>query len=291
MNGVVAARSDDGALHLQHGPIDLIITVDAADDVREQLFVRAHAALGPVLADLVDELDQLRTPATSSPSVNGAVARRMVAATAGHGELFITPMAAVAGAVADHVLAAMVDGSGELFQRIIVNNGGDIAFHLAPGALARVGLVSDLAHPELSGVATVTFDDGVRGVATSGWQGRSMSLGIADAVTVLAIDAASADAAASLIASAVDLPADERAHPGIRRLPASTLDETSDLGDRLVTVGVDGLTPHQASTAAAAGGAVARRLIDAGRIVAALIVVGDHRQMVAAAPTTRSLTS
>ena len=40
----------------------------------------------------------------------------------------------------------------------------------------------------------------VRGVATSGWRGRSHSLGIADSVTVLAATAAMADAAATVIA-------------------------------------------------------------------------------------------
>ena len=51
----------------------------------------------------------------------------------------------------------------------------------------------------------------MRGIATSGWRGRSFSLGIADAVTVLAATAAEADAAATVIANAVDLPG----HPAI----------------------------------------------------------------------------
>ena len=68
----------------------------------------------------------------------------------------------------------------------------------------------------------------MRGVATSGWRGRSFSLGIADAVTVLAATAAAADAAATIIANAVDLPG----HPAIARRPASELEDDSDLGDR-----------------------------------------------------------
>ena len=74
----------------------------------------------------------------------------------------------------------------------------------------------------------------VRGIATSGWRGRSFSLGIADAVTVLADRAAMADAAATIIANAVDLPG----HPGVVRVPARDLAPDSDLGDRLVTQGV-----------------------------------------------------
>ena len=88
----------------------------------------------------------------------------------------------------------------------------------------------------------------MRGVATSGWQGRSHSLGIADAVTVLARCAAVADAAATLIANAVDVD-----HPGIRREPARVLDEDSDLGDRPVTVAVPALDPETIDAALDAG--------------------------------------
>jgi ApbE superfamily uncharacterized protein (UPF0280 family) len=56
---------------------------------------------------------------------------------------FITPMAAVAGAVADAVLAAMT--TGRALRRAFVNNGGDIAFHLAPGEALRCALVTDLS--------------------------------------------------------------------------------------------------------------------------------------------------
>ena len=66
----------------------------------------------------------------------------------------------------------------------------------------------------------------MRGIATSGWRGRSFSLGIADAVTVLADRAAAADAAATIIANAVDLPG----HPAIVRVPACELAPDSDLG-------------------------------------------------------------
>ena len=77
----------------------------------------------------------------------------------------------------------------------------------------------------------IDADDPSRGVATSGRHGRSFSLGIADAVTVLARTASQADAAATIIANAVDLPG----HPAIVRCPACDLQPDSDLGARLVT--------------------------------------------------------
>lgn len=190
---------------------------------------------GDVLPTLVAELPLLRAPAQDEPApVTGPVARRMVAAVHPHRADFITPMAAVAGSVADHVLAAMRK-AGPL-ETAFVNNGGDIALHVAPGASLRIGLVRSLRRGAAEGQVAITHGMGIGGIATSGWPGRSFSLGIADAVTVLARDAAAADAAATVIANAVDAE-----HPAVRRAPAVELDPDSDLGGRLVTVEVGGL--------------------------------------------------
>src|SRR5260370_29537491 len=99
--------------------------------------------------------------------------------------------------------------------------------------------------PSLLGTTTVYSEDLVRGIATSGWRGRSFSLGIADAVTVLAAQAAAADAAATIIANAVDLPG----HPAIVRVPARELAPDSDLGDMPVTQGVGELAGEEVNQA------------------------------------------
>ena len=116
-------------------------------------------------------------------------------------------------------------------SRAYVNNGGDIALHLAPGEHFVVGMVERPDRPSLFGTATLDSTQPVRGIATSGWRGRSFSLGIADAVTVLADRAAMADAAATIIA--------QRRRPartsGTSRIPARELAPDNDLGDRLVT--------------------------------------------------------
>jgi ApbE superfamily uncharacterized protein (UPF0280 family) len=97
-------------------------------------------------------------------------------------ETFITPMAAVAGSVAERVLNAMA--SAATLERAFVNNGGDIAIHLAPGQSFDVAMMT-LAGSRLGNVR-IHSTDPLRGVATSGWPGRSYSLGIADSVTILA---------------------------------------------------------------------------------------------------------
>ncbi len=204
--------------------------------------------------------------------VRGAVATRMISACTPFAADFITPMAAVAGAVADHMLEQML--AGRTLDRAYVNDGGDIAFYLAPGQTLTCGVVADLAAPAIDGTIVLTSDMPVRGIATSGRAtkgqgGRSFSLGIADAVTVLARDAAAADAAATIIANAVDLPG----HPAVRRGPASDIDPDSDLGERLVTLDVGPLSDAEIRTALQGGVELAQALRRSGLIHGAVLVL------------------
>jgi len=286
MSGPVAAMTPDGSrLHLQHGPIDLIVEAWGESAEVAEAYRRAWERFGPILDELVAELPALRRPLDPSTGrFSSSVARRMAAAVRPLGDRFITPMAAVAGAVADEICAVMADGGG--LRKAYVNDGGDIALLLPPGASLDVGVVAVPHRPSLLGKATVRSDDPIRGVATSGRHGRSFSLGIADAVTVLAADAARADAAATLIANAVDLPG----HHAIRRVPASELDPDSDLGTRLVTEEVGALTPGEIDGALARGVDEAEWMRDDGLIAAAVLCLEDRVARVAA-PSTPVLAS
>lgn len=269
-----ASMLADGRLHLNDGPIDLIVFADGAGGARRAALEGAVARFETVLDELCTELPYLRAAASRlRPLPEGAVARRMDAATRPFGDTrFITPMAAVAGAVADEILAAMLDAAD--LRRAYVNNGGDIALHLAGDATLKVGIVDRPDTPSLFGAATLRRDHGVGGVATSGWRGRSFSLGIADAATVLAGSAAHADAAATLVANAVDLPG----HPGVERIAACEIDPQSDLGDRLVTRDVARLSDDDIARALARGEDEARALLAAGSIIAAsLRLCGETR--------------
>lgn len=265
----------DGRLHLQEGPIDLLIEAFGARAEVRRAYDAAAACFEEVLPDLVAELPALRRPLDGGTQpFSGPVARRMAAACRPHASGFVTPMAAVAGAVADHVLAAMT-AAAEL-ARAYVNDGGDIALHLAPGESLACGLVARLADPRLDGHAVITAEMPLRGIATSGRAtlgqgGRSFSLGIADAVTVFARTAAAADVAATLVANAVDLPG----HDAIRRRPAADIDPDSDLGERLVTVGVGDLSGADVAAALRRGQAVAAELRAAGLIEAAALFLQD----------------
>jgi len=322
----------DGRRHFHDGPIDLIIEASGEAMAVAVAYDAAAERFATILDELCLELPRLRAASGARPE--GVVARRMVDAVACFaGVRFVTPMAAVAGAVAEEVLAAMV-GAAPL-ERAFVNNGGDIALHLAaekgsdrppaiPSPRSRgegkgegrfrladasvrptpphpnplpasgegesprgeqntfvVGLIARPDQPALFGKARITARDTARGVATSGWRGRSFSLGVADAVTVIAGAASLADAAATLIANAVDLPD----HPAITRAPARSRDPQSDLGDRLVTLAVGPLSADEVATALDRGVTEARHWLARGRIAAAALSLNGRTRLVATDPS------
>ncbi len=263
-----------GRLHLQDGPIDLIVEAQGEAGAVRLAYEAAARRFTGLLDELCAELTSLR--ADVDPlccPLAGRVARRMQAAVAPFaGEVFITPMAAVAGAVAEDIVGAMTRVAP--LRRAAVNNGGDIALHIAEGARFRVGLVDRPDRPSLFGHVDLDAASPVRGIATSGWRGRSFSLGIADAVTILARTAAAADAAATVVANAVDLPG----HPAVTRRPASDIQPDNDLGPRLVTRDVGPLSGDDIAAALDAGERRAEDLLRRGLILgAALHVQGVTR--------------
>jgi ApbE superfamily uncharacterized protein (UPF0280 family) len=261
-------------LHLSEGPIDLVIWADGAPETVACAYRAAGRRFDGLLAELCAELAMLRMPLRADlPPFQGTTARRMAEACWPHRAVYITPMAAVAGAVAEAVLTAMTTAAP--LDRAYVNDGGDIALHVTPGTSLAIGVVRSLEKAVPEGEIQIGYDMPVRGIATSGRHGRSFSLGIADAVTVLARDAPSADAAATLIANAVNVD-----DPAIVRRPARDLDADSDLGDLPVVVDVGPLVPDQIAAALDAGLARAEAMRRAGLIEAALLTfAGEWRSV------------
>ena len=262
----------DNRLHLQHGPIDLILHVDASEEIRKRLYSTAKKRFSTVLQELVVEMDLLKHPWSADlPDPKGGIAQKMCFAVRGS-DIFVTPMAAVAGAVADEMLETMLfeaqkpDSCVEHIHRMYVNNGGDIAFWLNTGESFSIGVVDNPGIPELNARVSLAYESPVRGIATSGWRGRSLSLGIADAVTVLAGSAATADAAATLIANDVNVD-----YPGILKRPAYEVKDESDLGMLPVTVDVPPLPVDQISEALKRGAQTAGNFIRTGKIEAAYL--------------------
>lgn len=280
LTGMQATRHamTEGRWHFQHGPIDIVLQALGEADACQHAVELAWQRFQTVLPELVSELPLLRQPVASlrAVSLQGMVAQRMQLAAehvawAAH-DGFVTPMAAVAGSVAQELIGLLAQDG---VHKAYVNNGGDIALHLQEGHSWRIGVVSDLHKALASDVATDLVSDGhfvidhsmpVRGVATSGWQGRSFSLGIADSVTVLAATAAQADVAATLIANVVNID-----HPAIQRQPANNLRDDSDLGERWVTVDVPRLAPAQVEKALQLGLDCAHAMQARGQVVAVFL--------------------
>jgi hypothetical protein len=275
--GPISHELSHGRRHFQHGPIDVIAYAEG-DPVS---VARAHEAawqrFGQILPELVDELAELRKPVGSVGALKGPIAQTMWQACKAcliESDIaaFLTPMAAVAGSVAQD-LSACYQASG--IRRAWINNGGDIALHLTNDTAVSIGLFADLARFDaqqlVTGVQTdavfeVKHGMGISGVATSGWRGRSFSLGIADSVTVFASSASQADAAATMIANSVDI-ADVR----IVRQPANTLKDDSDLGEQLVTVAVPTLGQDEIHEALEVGLKKAHTLKQNGLICASVL--------------------
>jgi len=267
---------DGRRLHLQDGPIDLIVEASGSPNAMHCAYESAARRFVSILDELCAELPLLRSRATNdSPWPKSKIAQCMVDAVAPYrADSFITPMAAVAGAVAEAVLAAMTR-EGQL-DRAYVNNGGDIALHLANSHSYTIGMVERPDEPSLFGTVELSSKMPIRGVATSGRRGRSFSLGIADAVTVLAERAAPADAAATIIANAVDLPR----HASIVRQPAREIAPDSDLGALPVTRAVGNLSNAEIIRALESGASAAENLIARGLIHAAALCLRGQTQVV-----------
>ena len=264
----------DGRRHFQHGPIDIVAHAEGDQAAVAHAHHAASKRFATILSELVQELPVLRQPvktASACPLV-GPIAQTMWAACQRCPSDFITPMAAVAGSVAQ-ALITFYQQPG--VTRAWVNNGGDIALHLTPGTKVNIGLFADLAKFDvqalqqgltLDGTLSIDYTMGVRGVATSGWRGRSLSLGIADSVTVLAETASMADAAATVIANAVNTD-----HPSIERRAANTVKDDSDLGQRLVTVHVPALAQDTIQAALQQGLQQALQMKQSGLISACIL--------------------
>ena len=275
--GPTSQELSQGRRHFQHGPIDIIAYAEGDPASVVQAHEAAWQRFGKILPELVDELAELRQPVRSAGRLKGPIAQSMWQACKAclidsDADTFLTPMAAVAGSVAQD-LSACYQAPG--IRRAWINNGGDIALHLTENTAFSIGLFADVARLDeqqlIAGVQTdavfkVEHGMGIAGVATSGWRGRSFSLGIADSVTVFAASASQADAAATMIANAVNV-VDAR----IKRQPASALKDDSDLGQQLVTVAVPDLSRDEIHEALEAGLKKAHTLKQNGLICACVL--------------------
>jgi len=219
------------------------------------------------LEEIASSWDECKLPACSMPEPPHTrhLLHVMWQSTREIGDPDLTPMAAVAGTIADAVADVLREAG---MTRVIVNNGGDLALRLSPGESIVVGVRPKVDHSDISGCFVLHGELGIGGVCTSGLGGRSFTRGIASAATVLAQMASCADAAATAIANATFINS-----PAVHRAAALNLDPSSDLHDLEVTTSVDCLSDKEASSALDQGIARAEKLVTKGRIAGAIITV------------------
>jgi len=262
-----------GELFLQFGPINMVIGAWRYGKLMQEEMRKAAEIAVYHLEELSRVLDKARAPCGFAAEERDCPSYRdrpqvlayMCDAVRKAGDPSLTPMAAVAGAIADLTVESL-EGRGA--TRAFANNGGDIAIRMAPGEQIRIGIVSSLASGKISHKLTLTGDDGIGGVATSGLGGRSLTKGIAEAAVVLAYNARMADAAATLIAIETFVESEE-----VIRVKAEELDPQTDLKGHMVTHTVYNLPPWAVKEALRRGKRCALQLLDRGIIKGAYIFV------------------
>ena len=235
-----------GRIKLDYGPMQMTIAASRDQYPLAGAVQEAARYAMAVLDDLARYKDVARRPQAEIiiKREHPEILRQMIAAVVRSGDATLTPMAAVAGAIADLVADFLLAAGA---TKVVVNNGGDIALRLQKEERLTVGVVPVIG-AGYSHRLQIKAGEGIGGIATSGLGGRSFTKGIATAVTVTAATAAAADACATSTANAVYTP-----HPGIKLDFAKNIDPDSDIGDHLVVCGVDDLPPDVIRAALANG--------------------------------------
>ena len=255
-------KEEDNRLFLQHGPTNIVIEALGID--KSLAYLNAKNYFETLLEELVLDLTLLKKEVVLNTKFNNKISQSMQDATERFKPSFITPMAAVAGSIADNILKVLIDDTH--LEKAYVNNGGDISFYLNENQTMKGSLA---AIPNM--ITEIKYKNSSRGIATSGWRGKSFSRGIADSVTVLANNAAIADAAATMIGNAVDI----YDHPNIKKKPANFIYEDSDLNNLPVTIEVGKLTKIEIKEALKNGYQTAIEYVQKDLINTALIQLSD----------------
>ena len=256
-------KEEDNRLFLRHGPINIVLEAIGID--KDLAYQNVKEYFETILEQLVLDMDLLKKEVVFNRKFNNKISQSMQDATERFTPTFITPMAAVAGSIADNILRVLINNTN--LEKAYVNNGGDVSFYLNKNQIMKSSLA---AIPNM--IAEIKYKDKSRGIATSGWRGKSFSRGIADSVTVLADNAAMADAAATMIGNAVDI----YNHPKIKKQPANEMYEDSDLKNLLITVEVGLLTKVEIKEALKNGYQTALQYINKDLINTALIQLSEY---------------
>ncbi len=265
---IIKKLEDQTGVMAQNGPMR--ISIQAWDKKKPDLKMALNAAeySFTCLAQVAQHHEILKQQHDHLPKGLAPIPRAMVESVKATGEKDLTPMAAVAGSIADAVADWLFNRG---MSRVIVNNGGDIAIRLAENETAKVGIRTDIKSPVISHVVQLSSRYPSWGVNTSGLGGRSLTRGIASAVTAFARTSSLADAAATSIANACFVQDNS-----IVQVMAQEVDPLTDIRGILVTVKVGQLKKDCITQAMNKALKKAEHYIETGIIQGALIAVGKY---------------
>lgn len=256
----------DGAVMAECGPMRLVISAAVGKVTQRETAVQAAetsftyleriARLRGVLSRRMDEIPK---------DLEDSLGLQMVRSVLAVGDEDLTPMAAVAGTIADAV-ADYLFARG--MSKVVVDNGGDVAVRLRRGASVRVGIRPEVGRQDITVVIALDSRSGSWGVTTSGFGGRSLTRGVASAVTVIARSASVADAASTAIANASFVTDD-----GVIQRRAEEIEPQTDLVGLPVTVKVAQLAQEKKIRAVSNAIKRAEALIDKDIIFGAFVAV------------------
>lgn len=255
------------AVLAEHGPLRLVIQAFSGEKPEIKFATEAAYYSFDCLARVAGEMPLLRQRhPLLLVTAQDEIANTMIESVRRIGDEDLTPMAAVAGTIADFVADYLFR---DTVTRVIVDNGGDIAIRLQPGEVVRVGFRPVISSQEISHLIRIDARNLSWGVNTSGLGGRSLTRGIASGVTAFAETSSLADAAATAIANSCFSDDDN-----ILQVPANTLDPNTDLGHTLVTLSAVGISAKTEGKSLENGLKKAEQLMKKGAIRGAVIAVG-----------------
>ena len=262
-----------GKVYVDYGPVQMTISAEQHGKFLTKEVEQAGSLVPEILKSLAGVLPLAKQPWPKIREVDSLprVLSLMTQAVSRTKEKNLTPMAAVAGTFADLIADFLMSRRA---TKVIVNNGGDIAIRLKERETAEIGIAPRVGARTLTHYLSLKPQNEVGGVATSGFGGRSFTLGIADAVVVAAKSSALADACATLVANYTNVEV-----PSIERCLAREIDPNTDIPDLMVTVKVGPLQERAVQEAIARGLARAKELIKAKLIYGSIIFVAGTFEM------------
>ncbi len=263
-----------GVCFLDYGPIQMTIDIECKRQKRTQLAERVAYDVIAEFEQTISHIDMIKSYRRQIVQQDNysSVFKKLVAAVDRLGRSDFTLLAAIAGSFSEFALEKALDYGAE---RVIINNGGDIALSDVTGQPIVVAVPLQLTQANGAYVEIkVASNDGISGICASGLGGRSFTKGIASVAVVMAENASVADICATHIANQTNAESDK-----IVRAKAEEIDSQTDIKGHLVTLKVGAIDRKTKLTALLNGYNTLEKLQKEKIVKGGIVVVKDEIMM------------